>query len=1299
MLRGKTNICILASSIKHVGVIVANSENGRYITRSRRIRVAGAASSVALLLIALLAAFPVSYQDKNAEATAVPATTTLTMTSSSDIASVDITPNSGDGTFVASTSDIAFSVTTDNLTGYSLSISGSDNDGELANVTTGDVLGPLSSAASTSDFTSGAAATYSNKWGYKPSKYNSTSNSSYLPAPTTSQSVLDTTSSPNPTANNYTIGIAARVDFSKPVGTYTNTYTVTAISNPVLYEIRYIEDTGDTSIANWPANESNTTEGITDLILSNQVPTRDNHTFLGWCDGTVTHVAGGDSTCSGTTYNAGDGYTLLNPSSSTYATINMYAMWRSNLHNLTINFASLSQTRSRAVPDPGVESVQVRTEAGTGGTLIGTVTTSGDVVSGLINDETYYLYPTFTSEHTLSKWEKNSGKGYFSDYYEDNPSYTIGAGDAEITIIGKDSKHYIQDVTIDECTTLGTDASYTVRDKRDNNDYTVRLINGNCWMTSNLRFTGTQLSPETSNVMSDITITKDNGTEGYGSLSADGNSYTEARYVTGTDGNGDPTVWYNYAAATAKTISGSSTQVEAAQSICPKGWRLPTNDEHKGITSYALQYNTVGGGYYYNKAKSSPANGYWWSTTANDATDRYDLYYNGSTLAATSDYTRYGGFYVRCVLDKTMQSVDDAYAGGMAHGTTAVLSDARDNNTYKVTKINNTLWMTQNLRLNPGTATIDSINSNVGEDYVHNPSTWGSTLNAGTSDDPKYQDSNTVTKGFWYNYPAATAKSVASSTTTNPTQDLCPKGWRLPTQWEANEAASYSSLFSPVTGGEYTSQSGWGLKNTSYGFWWTSINAHTETYYFNSTSTTVSKPVTNTRYDGRYVRCVFDSHNEDIIAMQDVTPSMEQAMADGDSTKLVDIRDNNYYNVTKINGHLWMTQNLRLGGTGGNALDSTTSNVAPEYTPENPLVLTWGWTKKDTLAKSPHRGGSDNLDQGFWYDYAGATAGTVTKMANVGSSQYDICPKGWRLPTKAEAQSVVSYKTQFNPTTGGAWWTAGGTWKNQSTGSAWWYTSEKGNGNYIDMIKYNGSTLAEATTDNNAIGDAYFVRCIYGDHTEPTYMQDVTTEMVDAMSDGDTDNLPDKRDYTRYDVTKINGNLWMTQNLKFDGTTLDSTTSNVAPEYTPSNPLTITWGNAKSRYATGPTKAYTDNFKRGNWYGYTGATAGTFTSWNDADPIYSICPAGWRLPTKAELQSLKGYEAQFKATTGGGWWQNSHENGWYNYQTGYGWYFSSTVMRDDKLIYMLKNNGSSLVDSDSNAIHDAYFVRCIFNKV
>ena len=117
-----------------------------------------------------------------------------------------------------------------------------------------------------------------------------------------------------------------------------------------------------------------------------------------------------------------------------------------------------------------------------------------------------------------------------------------------------------------------------------------------------------------------------------------------------------PTNWYNYTLATAGTIvdkdttsSNPATNTDSAtESICPKGWTLPSKtqiDSQRNISSFS---SVLGGVYLNGILYNKDTRGYWWGSTAYNGAERYFLDYNGSSL-----YTNYGdrrhGFYVRCV--------------------------------------------------------------------------------------------------------------------------------------------------------------------------------------------------------------------------------------------------------------------------------------------------------------------------------------------------------------------------------------------------------------------------------------------------------------------------------------------------------------------------------------------------------------------------------------------------------------------------------------------------------------------------
>ena len=353
-----------------------------YINKHKSIRILGISTSIALIFLIAFSVFPVISHQESVEATAgVEEIPTITITSASNSASVDITPISSTGTFAVSdsSSQLAFSVSTSNYTGYMLTIKGSDNLGQLTNAR-GDTLDSITTATDANTFATGDVDTYVNKWGYRPSSLctNSaistcTTNTNFLPAPTTSVTTLDITSSANPTtANNYTIDLAARVDYTKPVGTYTNTYILTATANPVAYAINYYtvngtynsstKKMGFTKVGNTQSSPTNTAASVT--LAPTATPTRSTYTLAGWCKSNTNHnqVSVNDGVT--TTYNSGntkitayhDPGTVCN--GTIYATgasmpidptidntnINLYAVWTPTTFDQA--YAAASKTKA-----------------------------------------------------------------------------------------------------------------------------------------------------------------------------------------------------------------------------------------------------------------------------------------------------------------------------------------------------------------------------------------------------------------------------------------------------------------------------------------------------------------------------------------------------------------------------------------------------------------------------------------------------------------------------------------------------------------------------------------------------------------------------------------------------------------------------------------------------------------------------------------------------------------------------------------------------------------------------------------
>lgn len=245
----------------------------------------------------------------------------------------------------------------------------------------------------------------------------------------------------------------------------------------------------------------------------------------------------------------------------------------------------------------------------------------------------------------------------------------------------------MQDFTLSHCSkNVGTNGNptgvgdvITLEDVRDGKNYTVRYINGECWMTQNLRFIGTTLNSTTSNVASTYTASSPyyvngSGVNAYKSLASDsvcmGTSLTtnNSTYSCMQDsGSASTGVWYNYAAASAGTITGTSNSTAAQYDICPKNWHLPTaanstsgTDLNKLIgnnttgwqdsTTGTAAFGAVAGGSYNDGSIMMTNYGQWWSATGMSSARSFLHYSNSNNqFNGSVNSTRNNGYFVRCV--------------------------------------------------------------------------------------------------------------------------------------------------------------------------------------------------------------------------------------------------------------------------------------------------------------------------------------------------------------------------------------------------------------------------------------------------------------------------------------------------------------------------------------------------------------------------------------------------------------------------------------------------------------------------
>ncbi len=205
----------------------------------------------------------------------------------------------------------------------------------------------------------------------------------------------------------------------------------------------------------------------------------------------------------------------------------------------------------------------------------------------------------------------------------------------------------MQDMNSSICANVSNLQTTTLIDARDDSTYTVAKIAGACWMTQNLRITGT-VSSEGSNFST------------YESVNvceadlASGNSHDAPR----CHDSGDPAtgVWYNFAAASAKTKTGSGASGAATEDICPAGWHLPSYDTSKsagsinsltGDVTIKNAFLPVTGGSYDGGAPIDTSSGFWLSASSSGSYGR-GLEYSGGSLSA---YVGNGGEgdFIRCV--------------------------------------------------------------------------------------------------------------------------------------------------------------------------------------------------------------------------------------------------------------------------------------------------------------------------------------------------------------------------------------------------------------------------------------------------------------------------------------------------------------------------------------------------------------------------------------------------------------------------------------------------------------------------
>ena len=299
-------------------------------------------------------------------------------------------------------------------------------------------------------------------------------------------------------------------------------------------------------------------------------------------------------------------------------------------------------------------------------------------------------------------------------------------GDAPVTLyaVYHHAEIEMQNLHPSLCTETGT---YTY-DSRDNNIYLVkRLADGRCWMLENLALDLTDSDVESA--MLDSTDTKTNASyqtltylfngggsspyTNYAVANANSSNYYDRPAIAKsgtcndaycvnnpTSGNwtydstikkGKIGIYYNYCAASAGSYCYASnasedrlnTAIDAAEDICPSGWRMPTggpistSGDDNGGGEFQNLYNKYNNAKLFQEALSTPLSGYFsngkaynqgnsgdfWSSTRYYGNYMYNLYVYSTNVSPQSVGYRYDGYSMRCILNNTFTVEFNANGG------------------------------------------------------------------------------------------------------------------------------------------------------------------------------------------------------------------------------------------------------------------------------------------------------------------------------------------------------------------------------------------------------------------------------------------------------------------------------------------------------------------------------------------------------------------------------------------------------------------------------------------------------------
>ena len=278
-------------------------------------------------------------------------------------------------------------------------------------------------------------------------------------------------------------------------------------------------------------------------------------------------------------------------------------------------------------------------------------------------------------------------------YSKPSGSYLLDLSFKALPII---TTYDMQNLDPEVCTTEPT----IVTDNRDGQTYAIgRAADGKCWMLQNLKLGKTEdniaLTSADSNVDANgFTLSANEaGVEGVFPYVArdDANPVAYVKDKSEYYCTDDYGCYYNWYTATAGSGKGEGSSATAAgvsvqYSICPAGWTLPTGGENGDFGKLAEGYGygvkdvvevvsdmfvadpstatenvngvynpgfLLSGGYYTYGATMLHESGTYWSSSASADLMSYKFTIKPTNLYLSTNYDRYRGFAVRCLLQES----------------------------------------------------------------------------------------------------------------------------------------------------------------------------------------------------------------------------------------------------------------------------------------------------------------------------------------------------------------------------------------------------------------------------------------------------------------------------------------------------------------------------------------------------------------------------------------------------------------------------------------------------------------------